>query len=72
MILREQQQKKNAETNKCYNIAKIILMKKMHNVRIESCFIWEKNEDSSPGDSTSDRSERPLQRDSGEGQYIRF
>ena len=37
----------------------------MHNLRIASCFIWEKIEDSSPGDSTSDRSERPLQGDPG-------
>ena len=62
MILREQQQQKNAETNKCYNIAKIILTKKMHNVRIENCFIWEKIEDFSPGDSTSDRSETAPER----------
>lgn len=46
-------------------IAKKILTKKIHNLRIASCFIWEKIEDSNPGDSTSDRSERLLQRDSG-------
>ena len=42
---------------------------KMHNVRVVS-FIWGQNEDYSPGDSTSDSSEKLLQRDMREGQYL--
>ena len=32
--------------------------------------MYQNNEDCSPGDSTSDNSEKLLQRGSGEGQYI--
>ena len=37
--------------------------KKMHNMRIMSCFIWGQNKDHSLGDSTSYTSEKLLQRD---------
>ena len=46
--------------------------KKMHNVRGGVKFHLGQNEDCSLGDSTSDSSERLLQRGRGEGQYIRF
>ena len=39
----------------------------MHNLRVEILsFIWEQNEDCSMGDSTSDSSEKLLQRARGE------
>ena len=45
----------------------------LKNAQCENCelsIIWSKNEDDSPGDSTSDNSEKLLQRSRGEGQYM--
>ena len=45
----------------------------LKNAQCESCelsFIWGKNEDYSPGDSTSDNSEKLLQRSRGEDHYM--
>ena len=44
--------------------------KKRHNLRVVSQVLLGQHEDCSPGDSTSDSSERLLQRGPGEGQYI--
>ena len=43
----------------------ILLIKEIHNMRVEIKFYLGQNEDCSTGDSTSDSSERLFQRDSG-------
>ena len=43
----------------------VLLIKEMHNVRVEITFYLGQNEGCSTGDSASDNSERLFQRDSG-------